>query len=235
MDTTVVGIISQKGGVGKTVTTMNLAAVTAETGLRVIVVDTDPQQSTTDWINAIGGDELPFDFIQDTNPNNLSKLRGLDHNLVLVDTPGSLTGMEVLQTVVAQSDQVVLPTTTEWLAVRAMASSISKLIAPTGTPFRVLLNRVDGGAHKEIAKAREVFAKENIEVFKRAARSYKAIYRMPSAALTITQLPDGASEAKALDDWRAIGMELLADRWRSETVDLRDPETKGQIKEAAHG
>lgn len=52
-----VAIVNQKGGVGKTTTTLGLASAAREAGRHVLVVDLDPQASST-WTLGVDPDEL---------------------------------------------------------------------------------------------------------------------------------------------------------------------------------
>ena len=48
----IVAIANHKGGSAKTTTTVNLAAAMGELGHRVLVIDLDPQGSTTNWLGS---------------------------------------------------------------------------------------------------------------------------------------------------------------------------------------
>ena len=51
-------VFNQKGGVGKSTITCNLAAISATQGLRTLVVDLDPQGNSTRYLLGAGADDL---------------------------------------------------------------------------------------------------------------------------------------------------------------------------------
>jgi chromosome partitioning protein len=56
-----IALSNHKGGSGKTTTTVSLASAFAEQGLRILVVDLDPQGSATDWL---GGTESSIGLVE---------------------------------------------------------------------------------------------------------------------------------------------------------------------------
>lgn len=58
----VIAVLNQKGGVGKTTTTINLAAAIAKTGRSVLIIDLDPQANATSGL-AIDKNSLKTLFI----------------------------------------------------------------------------------------------------------------------------------------------------------------------------
>ena len=55
----VIAVTNQKGGVGKSTTTINLSACLVEKGVKVLVVDSDPQGNTTSGLGIDRNEEIP--------------------------------------------------------------------------------------------------------------------------------------------------------------------------------
>jgi chromosome partitioning protein len=59
MTAKIIAVVNQKGGAGKTTTSMQLAGTIARQEKKVLVVDADPQATATRWA-ASAGDDAPF-------------------------------------------------------------------------------------------------------------------------------------------------------------------------------
>jgi chromosome partitioning protein len=205
----IVSVVGQKGGIGKTTTAMSLAAVASE-ATRVLLVDTDPQGSATWWAGR-AGQRLPFDFSTDTDSANLYRLRMLDYDVVIIDTPGSLEGKDLLGAVIFASDLVVLPTQPAALTLVPLLRTVAEVVAPRRVAHRALLNIVDPRSPGESNEARALLDRHAIPHFEASVRRYRAHERAPLEGLVVTQYPvRDRYSLRAVDDYRKVALEVFA-------------------------
>lgn len=104
----IIGVLNQKGGVGKTTLSVNIAAALARTGKRVLLIDADPQGSALDWAAAREGDPL-FAVVGLPKPSIHKELAlvGEGYDVVVIDGPPRVT--DLARSAIMASDIVLIP------------------------------------------------------------------------------------------------------------------------------
>jgi len=104
----IVVVLNQKGGVGKTTLSVNLAAALTRGGARVLLVDADPQGSALDWAAARQSEPL-FSVVglpRATVHKEIGTIgKGYDH--IIIDGPPRVT--DLARSAIMASDLVLIP------------------------------------------------------------------------------------------------------------------------------
>lgn len=119
----VLGLLSRKGGVGKTTLALHLSVLAQAAGQRVLLIDLDPQGSAAAWWRAREADTPQMEVAEPGRLRDLLETaRGADVDLVIIDTRPSAEADAVQ--VAALSDFVLIPTRPAILDLRAILGTL---------------------------------------------------------------------------------------------------------------
>ena len=92
----IIAVINQKGGVGKTTTVINLASSLSILGLNNLIIDLDPQGNATTGLGGSNNDEQNNIYYLLINKSNLKNcIKTEVKNLDIIGSNVNLSGLEV--------------------------------------------------------------------------------------------------------------------------------------------
>jgi chromosome partitioning protein len=136
----VIALVSQKGGVGKTTLSINLAAAAHNRGKAVVIADTDPQQSVYRWYEARKSDHpLPYvaSVFPDTLATYLGKARQNGADYAFIDSSPNST--EDSLAIADQADLLLVPCSPSFVDLRALKRT-ENVVRLSGKPALAILN-----------------------------------------------------------------------------------------------
>lgn len=215
----VVTIGAEKGGVGKSSLSLNIAALAAADGAEVLLLDTDVQGSVSTWTRIRAESQVEPEIVsmalKDNAVRTLTALSG-KYDLIVVDI-GAQNYATMTQAVLV-SDLVLVPCGPDQFefesALHVFETFRSLLDAqrPGGpVPAWMVLNKLSTNPRSaEEGALREALAESEIPVFDAALR-YRASWRTAGrTGRALHELRGRDADARAAAEMRAVYEELVA-------------------------
>lgn len=206
----IIGLLNQKGGVGKTTLSVNLAASFARDGARVLLIDGDPQGSALDWAAAREGDPL-FSVVglpRATIHKEIAQIgHGYDH--IIIDGPPRVT--DLARSALMASDFVLIPVQPSPYDIWA-ADGIVKLLDEArvykeNLQSAFVINRkiVNTAIGRDVSEALGVYPVDVLSasiaqrvIFAEAVAQGKAVYEVDKQGPAAAEIEAVAAEIKEL-------------------------------------
>lgn len=201
----IVTVAAFKGGVGKTTSSVHLAAFMAEHG-KTVLVDGDMNRSATRQSRR---GRFPFAVWDERR----IAMAVREHEHVVIDTEAR-PGPEDLEELAAGCDLLVLPTTPDVMSMEALVLTAEAVGKAGGEGrYKVLLTLIPPPPNKtkpnrRAEEARAELEAEGVPVFREEIRRLAAFVHASDAGIPVYELKDPRA-AEAWGCYAAVGREVL--------------------------
>ena len=202
-----IAILSQKGGAGKTTIAVNLAVAAELAGKRSVIVDLDPQASSTSWGDSRSSDAPVVVSAQASRLSNVLEAASKNGaELAIIDTAPHSESVSLAAARLA--DFILIPCRPAILDLRAINHTI-ELVRLAAKPAAVILNCVParGSLAEEATQAVQGYGIDiaPVQIGQRAAY----LHSLTAGLASMEYEPDGkaAAEITQLYKWtcRQVG------------------------------
>ena len=188
---------SAKGGVGKTTSSIHIAALLAQHD-RTLLIDGDPNHSALKWAKS---GRLPFQVVDLMAASRHT--RNYEH--IVFDTPAR-PKQDDLEALVDGCDLLIIPTMPDILSIDATLETVAMLDALKCDRYRILLTIVPPAPRKTGAQAREALSE--LPLFPQSIREFAAYEKAALEGVVVHQVKDRNARI-AWNDFQALGKEIL--------------------------
>jgi chromosome partitioning protein len=206
----IIGILNQKGGVGKTTLSVNIATSLSLSGSRVLLIDADPQGSTLDWAAARKEDSL-FSVIglpRATVHKEIGLIgQGYDH--IIIDGPPRVT--DLARSAIMASDLILIPVQPSpydiWAADEIVNLIVEARVYKSDLKAAFVVNRKisNTAIGRDVREALETYPLPTLVgsvtqrvIFAEAAVQGKAVHELDKNGIATFEINEIVSEIKEL-------------------------------------
>jgi chromosome partitioning protein len=211
----VVGLLSRKGGVGKTTIAVHLAVLAQQAGLRTLIIDLDPQRSGAGWWRAREADTPQ---LVETEPGglrdvlNAAREDGVD--LVVIDTRPSVEADAVH--VATLADLLIVPTRPAILDLRAILGTLD-IVKGGARRAMIVLNACPSprgvGEASVTGDARRALAAFGVPVAPASIATRAVFSHALVSGQTANEVEAGSKAAHEMRAvWRAVEKEIVHEK-----------------------
>lgn len=202
----IICVLNQKGGVGKTTTTLNLGVALAHAGQRTLLCDLDLQRDLMAYEETISLPHLQF---ASTDTENLSTfLSSKNYDYALIDCPPSVSEETAMALKVA--NVVLVPVAAEFPAVRGLARVLEVIAAAKAInrslETKILVTMLDRRSDHGPTILAAVRAIPGIATFENVIPRSLLFAKAAGAGESILQY---APKSPGSDAYRALAQEIL--------------------------